>query len=187
MNRVIRRLSLCCLIMAGTAHGETALQEVMQALSNVSQTEVRYREEKHLAILDVPLQQSGRLIYIAPDKYIRSLDAPGGGRFIVDGDQVIVEKGGREKRFNLDEMPGIKAFIASFGATLSGDLPRLQKFYVTTFSGRKEAWELDLKPSEKRLAAQVSHIRLWGRKDKIEGMEIHETNGDWSQMLMLHE
>ena len=37
------------------------LQEVMQALSSVRQSEVRYQEEKHLAMLDLPLIQTGSL------------------------------------------------------------------------------------------------------------------------------
>lgn len=164
-----------------------ALQEVMQALSKVERSDARYQEEKHLAMLDIPLKQTGNLNYIAPDQLIRSVDGPNGIRFVVSGDQVTLEKKDGKEVYDLNNLPMVKAFIASFGATLAGDLPRLQQYYEVSFSGRKNRWKLKLQPRDTKLTSYVTKILLWGEDDKISGMEIYETNNDWSRMIFLHD
>jgi hypothetical protein len=167
--------------------GADALLEVMQSLSEVKRAEVDYQEEKHLAMLDVPLMQSGHLSYVAPQRFIRTLDKPVGGRFTIDGETVILEQGGSNKQQSLEELPLVKAFVASFGATLAGDLPRLQQHYQIKFDGNSRSWKLYLQPKDRQLASFISEIRLWGRHDKVDGMEIDEANGDWSRMILLHD
>ncbi len=164
-----------------------ALRDLMQALAMVEHSEVGYQEEKHLAILDLPLLQSGRLNYVAPDQFVRTLDGPAGERFLVHGDQVSLEKKRGRETYDLNSLPMVKAFVASFGATLAGDLPRLKRYYEVRFSGEQSRWQLDLHPRDSQLASYIEQIKLWGHRDKIIGVEIHETNGDWSRMILLHD
>ncbi len=174
--------------VALTGHVEAdSLHDVMQSLSAIKQAEVDYQEEKHLNMLDVPLLQTGHLSYLAPDSFTRTLDAPVTGRFAIQGDKVTLEQRGESKQQNLQRLPLVKAFVASFGATLAGDLPRLQQYYELTFSGDTASWALVLIPRDKQLAEYVDEIRLWGREGKIDRMEIQESNGDWSRMILLHE
>lgn len=181
------RVLLCSLLLSSPVFATQALQGVMQALSGVERSEVRYREEKQLVMLDLPLLQTGTLIYVAPDQFSRSLDGPGGGAFSVRGDQVVIEKNTGRETHDLNSLPMIKAFVASFGATLAGDLPRLKRYYEVSFSGQLQGWRLMLQPKDEGLAAYVRQIQLWGSSHKIEGMEIHQSNGDWSRMLLLYD
>lgn len=176
-----------CLVLISPASGTDELQEVMQALSGVERSELRYKEEKQLAMLDQPLLQTGNLKYVAPDQFTRSLDGSASGQFTVNGDQVILEKKSGRDIYDLNKLPMIKAFVASFGATLSGDLPKLQRYYEVSFSGGVTEWRLDLQPRDTQLASYITKIQLWGSYDKINGMEIHETNGDWSRMILLYD
>ncbi len=178
---------ICYLMLFNPAFAADALHEVMDALSRVERSEVRYQEEKHLGMLDLPLVQTGTLSYIAPDRFSRSMDGPAASRFTVHGDQVTLEKMTGKEIHDLNNLPMIKAFIASFGATLAGDLATLQQYYEISFDGAQNDWRLDLQPRSTRLASYVTRIQLWGSYDRIKGMEIRETNGDWSQMIMLHE
>lgn len=178
---------ICYLALIKPAFGADALQEVMQALSKVERSEVGYQEEKHLAILDLPLKQTGRLSYIAPDQLTRSLDGAPDRRFVVHGDQVTFEKETGKETHDLNSLPMLKAFIASFGATLAGNLSTLQQYYEVNFSGGLHEWRLRLKPRDSQLASYISLIQLWGNSDKIKGMDIYETNDDWSQMILLHD
>jgi hypothetical protein len=182
-----RGMLLCGLLLSSPAFAAGALQGVMQALAGVERSEVRYREEKQLAMLDLPLLQTGTLNYVAPDQFSRSLDGPGGGKFSVRGDQVVIEKNSERETHDLNSLPMIKAFVASFGATLAGDLPRLQQHYTVGFSGQLQGWRLLLQPKDPGLAAHVQQIQLWGNGDKIESMEIRETKGDWSRMILLYD
>ncbi len=177
-------LLMCC---AGRLAAADELSALMAALADVQQVEVDYEEEKHLALLDLPLLQRGHLSYQAPDTFIRSLEAPVGGRFEIRGQQVIVETGNRRQQKDLRSLPLVQAFVASFGAVLAGDLRQLQRYYQVDFKGSSAAWKLRLQPNHPDLAAYVSEIRLWGAGAKIEGMEINERNGDWSRMKILHE
>jgi len=187
LKQVLAGVVICCLQLFNPVFAADILQEVMQALSKVERSEVRYREEKHLAMLDVPLLQTGSLSYLAPDQFTRTLDGPPGGRFLVQGDQVTLEKKIANETHDLNSLPMIRAFIASFGATLAGDLPTLQRYYEISFSGGQINWRMQLQPKEDQLAAYVTRIDLWGNSHKIGGMEIHQTNGDWSRMILLHD
>lgn len=178
-------VSACCLMSVAAA--ADALQEVMKALARVEHSEVSFREEKHMAMLDLALIQSGRLSYTAPDRLVRSLDEPVGGRFIVQGDQITLEHNNRKKTHAVNDLPMVRAFVASFGATLAGDLAELQKYYAVSFSGAESSWKLQLLPKGKELASYVDEIRLWGAFGKIAGMEVYEANGDWSRMILLHD
>lgn len=186
-HRMLLGILIWGLILISPASATDGLLGVMQALSGVERSEVRYQEEKHLAMLDLPLLQTGRLSYVAPDHLSRSLDEPAGSRFTVHGDQVTLYKKTGKDTHDLNSLPMIKAFVAAFGATLSGDLPRLQRYYEVGFNGGLSEWRLILQPRNSRLASHVSEILLWGAYDKIKGMEIQEVNGDWSRMILLHD
>ncbi len=116
MTKHVIHFSICYLILFSPVFAADALQEVMQALSKVERSDARYQEEKHLAMLDIPLKQTGNLNYIAPDQLIRSVDGPSGTRFVVSGDEVTLEKKGGKEVYDLNNLPMLKAFIASFGA-----------------------------------------------------------------------
>ena len=186
-TRILQSLICCLLLIISPVFGADALQEVMHALSKVERSEVNYHEEKHIDLLDFPLEQTGHLIYIAPDQFSRSLDSPGGERFLVHGDQVTLEKKNRKKTRDLNSLPMVKAFIASFGATLAGDLPRLQQYYKVSFSGGKSNWQLRLQPKDSKLSSYVTEIILSGNFDKISSVETYKTNGDWERMILLHD
>lgn len=181
------RFILVLLVLPPLQGAADALHDVMQSLSEVKQAEVNYQEEKHLAMLDVPLMQSGHLSYVAPDRFVRILHKPVSGRFAIEGETVTLEQGGDVKQKSLDGLPLVRAFVASFGAVLAGDLHRLQEHYQVTFQGDINSWKLLLLPKDRQLASFVSEIRLWGRRNKIDGMEIDEENGDWSRMILGHE
>lgn len=183
----IAGIAVCCLLLVNPVYAADALQEVMQALSKVERSETRYREEKHLAMLDLPLLQTGSLSYIAPDRFTRTLDKPQAGSFMVLGDQVTLEKKTGAETHDLNRLPMLRAFIASFGATLAGDLSTLEHYYTINFSGGQHDWRLALQPRDSQLAAYITQIDLWGKSDRIRGMEIHQTNDDWSRMILLHD
>lgn len=187
MSRCIIRILGCYLMLLNPVFAADALQQVMQVLAKVNSSEVRYQEEKHLAMLDLPLVQTGSLNYVAPDQFSRTLDGPTGTVFKVQGDYVTVEKASGSETRSLHGMPLVKAFFASFGATLAGDLSRLQQYYEVSFSGALNAWRVELTPRDTELLAYVSEIKLWGNHDRIKGMEIYEPNGDWSRMILLHD
>ncbi len=185
INKTISGMLMCCMMLFNPVCADGALQDVMQLLAKVQSSEVRYQEEKHLALLDIPLQQSGTLSYIAPDQLIRSLD--GGERFIIRGDQIVLQKRSGTQSHQLDSLPMIKAFVASFGAVLAGDLKTLEQYYKVAFSGDTNNWQLHLRPRDSKLAAHVTDIQLWGNLERIRIMEIHETNDDWSRLTLTHE
>lgn len=184
-HTAIAGMLLCWLLLFNSVLADDALQDVMRLLAKVQSSEVRYQEEKHLALLDIPLQQSGTLSYIAPDQLIRSLD--GGDRFTIHGNQIILEKKSGTETHQLDSLPMIKAFVASFGAVLAGDLETLERYYKISFSGEENNWQLHLLPRDGKLAAYVTDIRLRGSQNRINIMEINETNDDWSRMTLQHE
>ncbi len=175
-------LSLLSPLQAGEG-----LQGLMDRLASAGGTEVSFVEEKHLDMLDVPLIQKGRLRFIPPDRFERVLEGPGGGRFVIDGQRVLQQQGDTRRELDLEQLPAVQAFAASFGATLRGDLEMLQKYYEINFDDTADTWVLELLPKDPRLQRFVTRIVLRGQGGLVKRMEVYEVNGDWSDMRLLYE
>jgi outer membrane lipoprotein-sorting protein len=163
------------------------LVALMKVLARGGASHVSFVEEKHLEMLDVPLVQEGQLSFTPPDRFERVVEGIGGGRFVIDGQYVLQEQGDSRRKLNLEQLPILKAFAASFGATLRGDLETLEKYYVVKYAGSQKAWLLELIPRDPGLQGFVTQIVLRGRDGHVDSMDIHESNGDWSRMKLLHE
>ncbi|BAO44042.1 LolA-related protein [Thiolapillus brandeum] len=178
---------LGCLTAISPSWAGQDLRGLMDALAKGGTSRVAFVEEKHLDMLDVPLIQKGSLRFTPPDRFERVLDGSGGGRFTIDGERVLQQQGGVHRELDLGQLPAVKAFAASFGATLRGDLEMLQKYYQIQFGGSRDSWELELVPKDPQLQRFVTRIVIRGQDARVMGMEIHEVNGDWSDMRLLYE
>ncbi|WP_456445629.1 LolA-related protein [Thiolapillus sp.] len=178
---------LFCLSLLSPLQAGERLQGLMDRLASAGGTEVSFVEEKHLDMLDVPLIQKGRLRFIPPDRFERVLEGPGGGRFVIDGQRVLQQQGDTRRELDLEQLPAVQAFAASFGATLRGDLEMLQKYYEINFDDTADTWVLELLPKDPQLQRFVTRIVLRGQGGLVKRMEVYEVNGDWSDMRLLYE
>lgn len=173
---------------AGDASGWD-IKRLMQALGEVKSSKARFVERKHLAILSTPLEYSGALVYVAPDRLEKHTQAPRQESLLLERDQLTIENKERNQRRTvvLQDYPVIRAFVECIRATLAGDLATLNRFYEVRLDGGERRWRLTLKPNEPGMRDVVSEIRISGDRSWISAIEIIETGGDRSVMTITRD
>ncbi len=163
------------------------LQQLMQRLSQVRRSTAYFSERKQLGMLSEPLDSSGTLAYVAPDKLQKNTLLPKPERVTVDGDKITIEQSGEpaSRTLSLSDNPELGAFVESIRATLAGDLPALQRHYNVRLEGSLDAWQMTLEPKERRLRELVKSIRIAGRDDAIRAIDSEEADGDRSEMTIV--
>jgi len=165
------------------------VEQLMQALGEVKSSKARFVERKHMAILSAPLEYSGALIYVAPDRLEKHTQTPRRESLLLERDQLTIESPGRKHRRTvvLQDYPVIWAFVESIRSTLAGDLATLTRFYEVKLEGSERRWRLLLKPRDPQMEEVVSEIRLSGSRNWIDAIEIIEINGDRSVMTITRD
>lgn len=174
---------------AASAKGDWDVQHLMLDLAQVRVAKARFVERRYLSMLKEPLQYSGMLTYIAPDRLEKSTLRPKPESIVVDGDRLTIEgDNGRQRRIlMLPAHPEIGAFVESIRATLAGDLLTLSRFYQVTLEGSPEEWQLRLEPTDEKMRGMVKSIRIDGSGRSIRGVEILEADGDRSVMTIFSD
>ena len=84
----------------------------MQELGQVKTAKGRFVERKYLAILTAPLESSGTLIYIAPDRLEKHTLAPRAESLVLEHDQLTLEskEPNQRRTIRLAGLPGDLGF-----------------------------------------------------------------------------
>jgi len=176
-------------LLLSAAAADWGVEQLMQALGAVKSSKARFVERKHMAILSAPLEYSGALIYVAPDRLEKHIHTPRRESLLLERDQLTIESPGRKHRRTvvLQDYPVIWAFVESIRSTLAGDLATLTRFYEVKLEGSERRWRLLLKPRDPQMEEVVSEIRLSGSRNWIDAIEIIEINGDRSVMTITRD
>ncbi|RDK07109.1 LolA-related protein [Cupriavidus lacunae] len=158
------------------------VDQLMSTLAQRKSGRVLFTETKYLAILDKPVQSSGELRFTAPDHLEKRTLSPKAENLVLDGDMLTVERDGKRYTMPLQNYPEIAAFIESIRATLAGNRDTLERYYKLGLEGRASRWTLTLTPADSRMAAAVSQVRIDGRQDALDQVEIRQADGDRSVM-----
>jgi outer membrane lipoprotein-sorting protein len=175
---------------ADTARSEQdwKLPQLMASLQQVQAAKASFVERKFMRILREPLQSSGQLVYVRPDKLQKDTVLPKPERLTVEGGQLTIEQqGDKTRQLALQDFPQIWAFVESIRATLAGDLPTLTRFYDVSLQGRRENWTLQLVPKDNKTRALVSMIRISGDNETIRNVKTEEADGDFTSMTIVAE
>lgn len=166
-----------------------SIEQLMSNLRQAGGDRARFAERKQIAILNKPLDSSGTLMYVPPDRLEKRTLAPHQENMVLEGDRLTFESPARNQRrtFSLREHPGIWALVESMRSTLAGDLEKLKRFYAVSLEGSATAWRLILKPVESDMRDVVSEIRIGGARGRIATVEIIEANGDRSLMVVTRD
>jgi outer membrane lipoprotein-sorting protein len=179
---------LALVLCSALAHGgQFDLAELMHLLATVKQSSARFTETKHMALLDQPLVSSGTLSYTRPDKLEKKTIEPFRERLSVEGDTLTLETKGKSKVLPLDNQPMLRALVASIRATRAGDLAALERSYQLDLLGEPGAWTLTLKPHDAAVRQHLKSIVMSGQNERILQVEVFETGGDRSIMVISEE
>ena len=169
---------------AAPAFAAWNLQQLMAALAQNKSGRATFVETKHIAILERPVESSGELLFTAPDRLEKRTFKPRAESLVVNGDELLVERGRQKYRLQLQAYPDLAAFIDSIRGTLTGDRKALERNFRLGLDGSAERWTLQLLPLDEKMLVAVRQIRISGVHDRVNSIEIMQSDGDRSVMAI---
>jgi len=176
--------SLAAALLAIVTHAEEpreaaafSLAELMDGMAATSGVIADFREQKQIALLEKPLESSGVLYFVPPNRLARFTLKPAASALIIDGEKLRFQQG-RQQRFDLSANPMARIFIDNFIVLFNGDLAKLQRLYQTNFSAKGENWTLMLEPRGSPLRGLVEQNALRGDRSGIREMVMQNRDGD---------
>ncbi|MBX3602839.1 MAG: outer membrane lipoprotein carrier protein LolA [Rubrivivax sp.] len=160
------------------------LKALTALLAQRREAEARFSEERHVTGFDSPLRASGTLSFSAPDRFVRHVLEPRPESMAVQGNTIVLRRGGRSRQMTLDAVPELTALVEAMRGTLTGDAALLQRHFETRVEGEPGRWTLTLLPRDARLATQVREMQIAGQAGEIRSVGLWLTNGDRSLMLV---
>jgi hypothetical protein len=186
MIQAILFAAAAVLLAAGPAApaAEWGIAQLMQSLAQRGAERASFVEKKFIAILDQPLESSGELRYVPPDRLEKRTVRPRPELLVLDGDRLSIERGKQKHSLRLQEYPEIAAVVDSLRGTLAGDRKALERVYRLELHGSPERWTLVMFPADPKLAAMVLRIDVTGTSDRVRSVEILQADGDRSVMTV---
>ena len=178
-------VALALMLVPVISHAaEWDIDQLMRSLAQTHTDHARFVEKKSIAMLDKPVESSGELFYTAPDHLEKRTLKPKPESMTVDAGTLVIERGRQKHRLPLQDYPELAAFIDSIRGTLAGDRKALERNYRLSLDGTAEHWTLQLLPTDEKMLAVVKRIRIAGVRDAVRSVEITQTDGDSSLMLI---
>ena len=178
------------LLLSAPLHAQTfGIDQLMQLLAAMPESEVRYYETRESNLLSQPVLSAGTLSFRRPDTVEKTMLEPRRETYRIVGQELIVIRGrggqdgkGSERRIALSSQPMLAAFAASLRGVLLGDAALLRRHYRIELQGEQNAWRLTLTPTAADMQRYVERITVAGREGSIAEIEVRERNGDSSLM-----
>lgn len=170
--------------------------ELLEGFARTTGLEARFEEEKHLALLAVPLRSRGRLYFAPPKTLLRRVEAPNPQDVLVSNDQVRIRDGGGEQTLDLASRDEVRPLVESMLWIFNGDLDALERTYHVDYArietvdevrARREGgagssaggrWRVTLVPRSEPLSQLISALEVRGRGRVADALELRETGGD---------
>ncbi len=173
------------LFICGPGHAaEWNIDQLMHSLAQTRSDRATFSEKKFVAILDKPVESSGELYYTAPDRLEKRTLKPRPESMVLEQGTLTLERGRQKHRLQLQEYPELAAFIDSIRGTLAGDRKALERSFRLSLDGSAEQWTLLLYPLDKKILGVVERIRITGVRDAVRSIEVAQSDGDHSLMLI---
>lgn len=175
---------LALVTLSPAAFAAWDLQQLMDSLAQNKSGSATFIETKHIALLDKPIESSGELLYTAPDRLEKRTLKPKPESMVVNGGELLIERGRQKYFLQLQAYPELAAFIDSIRGTLAGDRKALERNYRLSLNGSPERWTLQLLPLDEKMQAVIRRIRIAGVRDQVSSIEITQADGDSSLMVI---
>lgn len=186
IRAALRRVFLCCLALLAITSYAAAwnIDALMAELAQAKPGRAKFVEKKTVSLLDEPVVSSGELLYVAPDRLERKTLKPAPETMLVDGDRVMLERGGRTHTLSLQEHPELAGLVDSIRGTLAGNRQMLERSFRLQLEGSRTYWKLTLVPIDTRLTRMIRAIRMEGTHERVRSIELEQMDGDFSIMTI---
>jgi hypothetical protein len=173
-------ITVLALVASAPARAAFGFDDLMTTLAQRKSGQARFAEERFVSGLDQTLNYTGTMSFNAPDRLERQTLTPRRESFIVEGNQLTLQRGDRVRHLALDSVPELAAMVAAMRGTLSGDGSALRRYFKATVDGGAARWTLTLVPLESRLLGVVRLLRIDGMHADVRVVELQLADGDRS-------
>jgi hypothetical protein len=168
-----------------SAAAQWSVNELMAALAARGNADATFTEQRYVPILDAPVQSSGTLRFVAPDRLEKHTLQPRVESLVLAGDQLMLHQGQRTRRLALTDLPDNGLAINSLRGTMAGDLAALRRGWTVTLHGERRLWTLSLAPVSESVAQYIEAVLIEGRQDQIDRIELRQADGVRSVMQIV--
>jgi outer membrane lipoprotein-sorting protein len=149
----------------------------------------RYKEEKHIALLQAPLVNEGTIHFAPPGRLARHTTKPTPSSLVIDDKKVTFGGAEGSESLDLGTNPVARAFVDSFVMLLAGNRAGLERYFTIGFSSVRgpkagpDAWHLVLVPRTSPMDKVIKEMTVDGSGLAIKEMVVRETSGDWTRSV----
>lgn len=160
------------------------LDALLALFAAVLESRASFVERRDLALTTRPLESRGELAWRAPDRLEKRVTAPRAELLAIHGDLLVHESGERRRALPISAAPEAAPLVTGLRAVLAGDRRQLEQGWRAIVLGEAAQWDLTLLPSDPRIAALVTRVRLGGSQARIGRIELWMADGDRSTMTL---
>ncbi len=170
---------------APAAAAPADIDALLAGLSKAPGLYARFREEKHITVLQAPLVSEGSIYFAPPSRFARHTEKPLKSVMIIDGNQLQFGNADGQESMNLGTNPVARLFADAFVMLLSGNRAGLEKIFKMQLTpkggGATGDWKLVLTPRVAPMDKLIKEMELRGRGLNLNELDVREANGDWTR------
>lgn len=161
-----------------------ALLQLLERFAAMPGLSAKFREEKRMALLAVPLVNEGTLYFAPKGRLARHITAPAPATVLIDGGSLRYADAGGSETMSLDQNPVLRLFVESFVKIFAGDRVALERMYTLELGAGPVGadgvarWSLQLRPRIAPMTQVIERIEITGRDVTLETMRVVEVGGD---------
>jgi len=155
-----------------------SLDALLDRFGEMPGMSARFREEKRIALLSVPVRSEGVLYFTPPGKLMRKVTSPTPSYALLDGGRLTFSSQGERQVVELGESPVLAGFVEIFRYVLAGDRAALERTYRVDYDTDGAEWTLTLKPRNEALGRFLDRMVLKGEGFAVQTMTMVEVSGD---------
>ena len=155
---------------------------LLAGLSKAPGLYARFREEKHITLLQAPLVSEGSIYFTPPARFARHTEKPIASVMVIDGNQLQFGNADGQESMNLGTNPVARLFADAFVMLLSGNRAGLEKIFKMQLTPKAGAeWKLVLTPRVAPMDKMIKELELRGRGLDLNELDVREASGDWTR------
>ncbi len=179
-------IGLCFALASFGAYSDEAtraltVDDVLGALSSITERRDCFIESKHTALLTEPLKSEGTLEFRSPSYIEKRTLAPEREYFAAESEQLTVQdaRNPKPRMLKLASYPPLQGLVTAFRGSLAGDMTALTKFFESSVHGKAADWTLLLLPKND-LKKILASIEVAGSGATVRSFTVRENGGDYS-------
>ncbi len=187
-------LGLLTLIVASLAFGSApshsqpaaptapaSLDALLDGFRGLPGLSARFREEKRMALLAVPIRSEGEIHFAPPGRLMRKVTSPAASAALIADGRLTFTVDGQRQEIDLSRNAVVAGFVDTFRHVLAGDRAALEATYSIAYRATDDGWELRLRPRAAPLDQFLQEMLMRGRGVGISSMRMVEVNGDTTE------